>query len=245
MAVAYDNHTTAGDTGFATSYTVNHTPTGTPRGILAMCTVGPATADELISATYGGTAMTLVGSNVLGSGESHNVAVYFLGASVPTGAQDFVISLDAALRSHITVISLTADNDVEVVDFDDTTINSETYDGSADATLSLSGRTCFAALQLATGAGATTAIAPNSGWGTTIGAGTDEEFDFGPSGAATYSYDTVGTADITTAGWDQASDDGQMVAVAVAELDSGVVIPQTSLSGLGGYGANSLNGLLQ
>ena len=43
------------------------------------------------------------------------------------------------------------------------------------------------------------------------------EIDWGPQVGLMYTYDTIGTSDVT-AGWTQAADDATMVALAVSEV---------------------------
>jgi len=99
MAVAYDatseSHT--GTTGSVSqaSFTWNHTPVGTPRGVLIyVINSGPTSADNVTSVTYGGTAVPAVtgGAAVDTATEPGRAAAYFLGSGIPTGVQAVVVN---------------------------------------------------------------------------------------------------------------------------------------------------------
>lgn len=97
MAVAHDavseSHT--GTTGSASepSFTWTHTPVGTPRGVLVF-TFTSANADDATAVTYGGVSMTAVagGRAVDTATEPGDCKAWFLGASIPTGAQSVVVT---------------------------------------------------------------------------------------------------------------------------------------------------------
>ncbi|TAN35690.1 hypothetical protein EPN27_03265, partial [Patescibacteria group bacterium] len=96
-AVAHDSvsesHTgTTGSTS-ASSFTWTHTPSGTPRGVLVYVYTISATK-TVTSVTYGGVAMTEIAGGAASDtgGETGRVDTFFLGASIPTGAQPIVVS---------------------------------------------------------------------------------------------------------------------------------------------------------
>lgn len=98
MAVAHDavseSHTgTTGHSGSA-SFTWNHVPVGTPKGVVVFV-IGISSATDIItSVTYGGTAMTAVTSGFAAdtANEPGFCKAYFLGASIPTGTQAVVVN---------------------------------------------------------------------------------------------------------------------------------------------------------
>ena len=194
------------------SYT--HTPVGTPRGVIVF--VGVTTsADEITGATYGGTAMTeMTGSpNLLAGGEQGGAHAYFLGASVPTGAQTVAITTSASVGTNqIYTITLTAGGNTEIVDVD-ATVNSASA-ANPSVTLSLTSRTSFAALVAWSGQNAVADITELAGWTNR------HEITTGTESIGNYTYDTVSTADVT-AGWTQAAEDAVMIAVAVAQVAGG------------------------
>lgn len=76
------------------SFTWNHTPVGTPRGVF-VCTFTQSTTDEVSGVTYGGTAMTaVVGGRALDDASSDlgDAKLWFLGSSIPTGEQAIVVT---------------------------------------------------------------------------------------------------------------------------------------------------------
>jgi hypothetical protein len=97
MAISYDagseSHTsTTGSTSEA-SFSWTHTPVGTPKGVLVFTFVN-ANADDATSVTYGGTNLTAVsgGRAVDTAGEPGDCKAWFLGSSVPTGAQTITVN---------------------------------------------------------------------------------------------------------------------------------------------------------
>jgi len=200
--ICFDSFSTL--TGVDPSWT--HTPLGTPKGVLVWAVT--VTGDVPVSVTYGGTAMALVATADHSTGETGAVHAYFLGSSVPTGAQTIAIDAGASGAAGYAV-SLTATTDTEVLD-SDATINSDSV-ADPSVTLSLAGRSAFAAIGFKSGQDDVTGIAPNANWTAQI------EEDAGISTVGVYIYDVVSTADVT-AGWTQTADDAIAVAVAVAEV---------------------------
>ncbi len=191
-----------------------HTPVGTPRGIVVLC-VGTGGVDQFISATYGGVSMNEVSGspNVLSGGEGGNVSVFFLGSSIPTGAQTVSVSVEAdgLGNKRCGAISLTASANTEVVD-SDATINSDAV-SNPSTTLSLGGRASFAAISFFSGINNVDNMAPLSNWTSRL------EHDFGSDTAGWYTYDTIGTSDVT-AGWTQGTEDAAAIAVAISEVQA-------------------------
>jgi hypothetical protein len=77
-------------------HTFTFTPVGTPRAILLAIAHGTVSTDLITGAvTYGGVAMTRIATNGFAqatSGEVGAAYLYFLGASIPTGAQTVSIT---------------------------------------------------------------------------------------------------------------------------------------------------------
>ena len=97
MAVAFDaaseSHTgTAGSVSEA-SFTWNHTPVGTPKGVTVFTFVN-ANADNAESVTYGGVSLTAVtgGRATDTATEPGDCKAWHLGASIPTGVQAVVVN---------------------------------------------------------------------------------------------------------------------------------------------------------
>jgi hypothetical protein len=226
-----------GTTGTSTlSWT--HTPTGTPRGIIVQVT-NVEGADEVTTATYGGVSMTEVScSPVLnadaGVDDAMSAATFFLGSSIPTGAQTVVVSVSGSGSKRSVSMSLTASADTEIVDCE--AVNSDST-ANPSVTLSLGGRTSFATLHAMTGRTATTQTTALTNWkgddepGATQGPPGDE-VDLGTVTALYYTYDIVGTTDIT-AGYTASADDVAMIAVAVAQVPGAAVPCRLALLGVG------------
>ena len=119
-AVAHDaaSESHAGTTGSTNqaSFSWTHTPTGTPRGVLVYVYTISAT-QTVTGVTYGGVAMTQIagGAAVDTAGEPGRVDTFFLGASVPTGAQSIVVSrTNNAIVVYASAASQTAAGNTEV-----------------------------------------------------------------------------------------------------------------------------------
>lgn len=209
MTVAFDafSNPTAG-TG-ALSWT--HTPVGTPKGVIVHV-VEDAATDGVTGVTYGGTSMAEVpGSpNECDTGGTDGVVhCFFLGSSVPIGAQTVVVSISGSVTRQAGATTVTADADTEVVDSDGTICSVALANPSV--TLGLSGRTSFASIGFLSGRDSVGGFSPLTNW-------TDRlEEDFGISGAGFYTFDTIGSSDVT-AGWSQIADGAVMVAVAISEV---------------------------
>lgn len=213
MAVAYDNFgtTTAGTTTRTISA---FTPVGTPRGAIVFIIQSNQT-DEISGVTYGGVAMTEVtGSpNAKATGQVGTVYAYFLGASIPPGAQDIVCTASGTTGTKQPfVYSLTADADTELVD-QDATINTDSAENPS-ITLSHGGRTCFDALSFISGQLAVSGVDVLAGWSV------QNETDGGPFVYGCYKHDTPGTSDVS-AGLTQTAEDALVIAVAVSEVVAG------------------------
>jgi hypothetical protein len=111
MAVAYDAATDIAVQAQATNpIEFTHTPAGTPRGVLLfLVNQGAGTSDLFGAVTYGGVSMTAVsGARAVDTGgEPGQTKAYFLGASVPTGAQTVSIAVDTAALGQRWAICIT------------------------------------------------------------------------------------------------------------------------------------------
>lgn len=214
MTVAFDAVSLSPqDTG---NLSWTHTPVGTPRGVIVEVVFHSAVVAQVSGVTYGGVNMAEVAGspNIHDSGEDGGVHTFFLGASIPTGPQTVLVTVSGAAVKNAVAYTVTAAADTEVVDTD-VSINSATA-VNPSAVLALGGRTCFASIAFFSGQDATTSITPLSGWTNR------QEVDFGLLTAGWYTYDTIGSADVT-AGWTQASDQAAAIALAISEVQAGVV----------------------
>lgn len=208
-AVAYDAYS-AGTPGTG-NQSWTHTPVGTPRAVVVYVICALAGVDEVSGVTYGGVAMAEVsGSPVVKvAAEAMTVHAFFLGANIPTGAQTVTITMSATTTykgGHAYTLTGAADTEIIATQ----TISSNSV-ANPSATLSLVGRSAWAALGGVSGQDAATGTTPFANWtGRYEAAG-------GAQTGLTYTYDTVSTADVS-AGWTQTADDAVMVAVAVGEV---------------------------
>jgi len=196
-----------------------HTPNGTPRAILVYIGQNVGSGDEVTGVTYGGVAMTRARYLAGVSGDEDGaVYAYFLGASVPTGPQTVVVSVDATGSDKGAVaLSYTASADVEV---DATNI----LDQASGANPSLT---------LATSAGVETAVSAAIHHGnqavTNLGAGAGYTKPFNGTGSdfgsqiwGVETKDANHSGGNVTVDWTISnSDDAHMVAVAIKEVAAG------------------------
>ena len=222
MTVAYDAFSSGVG---ANTYSFTHTPVGTPRAVIVYTTTGGAS--DVTAVSYGGVAMTqMTGSpNNLSSGtEQGNVTGWFLGASIPTGAQSVQVTSGAATKIAY-CNTLTGAADTEIVDVD-ATINS-TSQANPSVVLSLGGRTCFASICVYSGQDAAGSVTPLTSWTSR------NETDLGAQILAYYTYDTVGSTDVTS-GWTQAADDALAITAAISEIVTATYNHRVIGGGFGG-----------
>src|SRR5688572_24959886 len=198
MAILFDAFSeSAGSTG---TQTAAHSPVGTPKAVIAW-TLQLNQVDEISTCTYGGEAMTEIATNST-AGESAFMHCFFLGAGVPDGPQNCVATASATTGIKVLYcVTVTAAGDVEVVDSDATIAGTA---ANPSVTLSLGGRSSFAALCFWSGVDDPAAASPGGVQPLTNWTSLSEE-DAGSESGGVYIYDIVSTADVT-AGWAQASD---------------------------------------
>ena len=207
MAVAYDAVSNATEgTG---TLTWTHTPVGTPRGVQVFVVQNTGAADEVSGVTYGGVAMTETSDSPLlkAAAEDGGVYSYFLGSSIPTGAQTVEVTVTGATTKAAVAITITAAADTTVQDT--ATISSDSATNPS-VTLSLGSNTCFCAIGFMSGQASVGNITPSASWTSRY------EFDFTSQTCGFYTYDTIGSSDVT-AGWTQTADDAISIAVAITE----------------------------
>ena len=224
--IAFDASTNA--TPGTGDLTWNHVPVGTPKGVIVgIVQYGVDRLDHVTGVTYGGVAMTEVSGSprLAGVGtEASVVYTYFLGSSIPTGTQSVVVSTNSAISRAATCVSLTSSGgNAEIIDVD-ATIDGGNVGANPSITLQLGGRLCFVMVSFMSGYTSITSIAPNTGWTSR------QEYDHGVGTSGHYTYNTIGSANVT-AGWTQGTgEDGLMIGIAVAEspITGGVGITNTA-----------------
>lgn len=156
MTVAYDTKsavTTAGNMSWT------HTPVGTPKGVLVLIVQNIGITNEVTSVTYGGTALTQTTDSPLyvdAGAEDGTVYAYFLGASVPTGAQTVAVNVNGTASAKtaccITLTAATSTLVVQNTEFIDYTELGTVSNPSVDITVD-EYKSAFIAAAMFTGKG--------------------------------------------------------------------------------------------
>lgn len=169
MAVAHDaaseSHTGTTPSTNQDSFNWTHTPTGTPRGVLVYVFAGNNATNPVTGVTYGGSALSAVTSGEASdtADEPGNCKAYFLGASVPTGAQSVVVSrTNNATEMYATAITVTAAADTEyagvVTESNNQTLAEENIDDGSPGSDSVRYCGLFAGANTIPAAGANTTL---------------------------------------------------------------------------------------
>jgi hypothetical protein len=143
MAVAFDAGSNSGAVTSTTDPSWTHTPVGTPAGVVVFVNQANATNVTIDGVTYGGSALSLVaGSRATDTtGEPGYVEAWFLGSSVPTGAQTVTVSTTNAGIKTCTAVTVTASGDTEVTgvatEENDQVLTEENVDDGSPGTNSL------------------------------------------------------------------------------------------------------------
>lgn len=239
MTIAFDAETEGNFGTINTTFTVNHTPVGTPAAVFAIVT-SQDTSDLTTGATYGGETMTKVGAAALATGETGTAVLFELlsPATIPTGAQDCVVTPSGFITTpHLVVITATADGDVVRQDFDNT-IASDAQASPVTVTLSLGGNSCFCFVGFICGRAGDVNTSPLTDW-------TQRAFFDLPTSMTSkvMTYDTIGTSDVTAGYTADSTDDAVMVAAAYYDdSGGGVVIPRQDLDGMARPPGGGLSG---
>jgi hypothetical protein len=221
MAIAHDATTLSA--ALTSSGTFDHTPVGTPRGIICVVTQPLQDTAQIVEGdiTYGGVNVPLVVSAVRSTGEVMRSDIFFLGSSIPTGVQTVSVTFsnDVNANTRVRCYSVTAAADTEVVDSDSLST------AIANPAITLdnpSARECYVVAALCSGEGATADHAAGADYTS------DGAVDPGLATSRNMHITTPSTAtsivaDFTTTN----TEDVAMVAIAIAEVagGGGVVIP--------------------
>ena len=176
----------------------------------AMLTSGSQTVS---SVTYDSTELTHVTGSPLQktATEAGYNWLAFQGSSVTQGAQDLVVTHSGSPGKLLAVMTLTGAADV--VEQDTWTVSSNSITDPS-GTLSLGSNESFCMVAFISGENAVGSIAPLSGWTS------QEEIDLGTRVSGFYTYDTIGSTDVTV-GWTQTSDDAVGIGAAFTETGGG------------------------
>jgi hypothetical protein len=206
MAIAFDATSNQINTG---SLSITHTPVGTPKGVFFFVIVNNDTATPT-SVTYGGVAMTLINSAADSSGEIGSCFGYFLGSSIPTGAQTVAATVTAGKDVAGVVITVTAAGNTQLAGTGSGKVEGDTANPSVTIT-GITGAS-YGAAGLFSGLGAVGNVAAGSGQ-TTRG-----QVDFGNQVASAESSTSENASGNLTIAFTSVTDDVAMVAIAIEEL---------------------------
>lgn len=109
MAIAFDAASRLTTTSSTVDGSWTHTPVGTPAGVVVLITqIG--TTNEVVGVTYGGVAMTRVGSfqSQAGGGDPTGCYLYELLSGVPSGAQTVAVDINSTQAYTATAVTMTA-----------------------------------------------------------------------------------------------------------------------------------------
>lgn len=203
-------------TDFTTSGSWTHTGTANAKGIVVFVS-STGQADDVTSVTAASNSMGEVTGSPLASvtagGDAHNLSAWFLSGDFSSNATIQVNGGSNNKRGFS--VSVTASASATQVNATNVDISSDSLINPSD-TLALGGVPSFVVMGLVSGASSIGTITPLSGWTS------DREEDQGSFCSAMYTYDTVGSSDVTI-GWTQNADDATAIAIAISEVSGGAV----------------------
>lgn len=212
-AIAFDAESEAE----GTSLSWTHTPAGTPKGVLVGIVENARSTLGVTAVTYGAVGMTKVLDAFDTATELGAVSVWFLGSGVPTGAQTVAVTAGADAKWG-SCVTLTGPGNLEVADSD------RVQENAANPTVTLQtgiGVESFVAAWAFSGLADVTALAEQVEF---FQQKLTNSRDFGNQVAVA----TRGTASYlggdVKAGFQSATDDMAMVAVAVKAAAAGVTV---------------------
>jgi hypothetical protein len=211
MTVAFGSYADSSAT-FGNSFSMS-IPGGTTGLVVFVLTTDASAAATGV--TVGASSTTQIGSTITSaSGElvNFNGNAWLLASGAPTGSQTISAASATDGETLICAYSLTtAANAIEAIT--NGNVNSASQ-ANPTVTLSLGGRTCFCAEIWGSGQDAVTSTTPFASWTSRL------EVDAGTLCVGSYSYNTIGSTDVS-AGLTQTADDILLFAVAVSEVVTG------------------------
>ena len=115
MAIAFDAKSQLTATSSTVDGSWTHTPVGTPAGVVVMVAQGGSTTDQVVSVTYGGVAMTRIGTQSSDNGEPERSYLYFLGTP-GSGAKTVAVDISGSTAYSATAVTVTADSGLTAID---------------------------------------------------------------------------------------------------------------------------------
>lgn len=180
MAVAHDaeseSHTGTTGSENEASFNWQHTPAGTPRGVLIYVITSATATDIVGTVDYGGTTVPAVtGGRITDAvGEPGACETFFLGSSVPTGAQTVTVNrTNTADPVYAVCITVTASGDTEyagVVTANSGTLAEVNIDDGSPGTNSVRYAGMYSGLAAVPSVGANSTALHSIAFGATIGA---------------------------------------------------------------------------
>jgi hypothetical protein len=216
MTVAHDAFSERSAFTTLTTAEFQHVPVGTPRGVAVYIVQSGSSADQISGITYGGVAMTRVADAQDTVTENAFTYAYFLGASIPTGAQTVSISADGTSSPKKPwCVSVTAAADTEIAAFN----IAEENQADPQVALDSGADTAQRYVALFSGLPNTTDLADFA-----VQTRLDDN-DFG-AGVAVISRETTPASGSVTLGYTAATDDVALVGIAI---DEGGAAPATQV----------------
>lgn len=217
-ALAYDASTQA-SYGSGSTISWTHTPVGTPKGIFVGTTEQGTITNDVVSATYGGVAMTKVSQVTVDGGEDGTSVAFYLGSGIPTGAQTVVVTLANSfpggnIQTYSISITAGAGKNTQLAG-----IGSATSTTSINPSVTITGiaGASYGFGVLYSGQGAVGGV--TAGTGMTM----RQQFDFGNDVGSAESGTAENASGDLTIGFSQTSDEAALVGVAVEEADSSAI----------------------
>jgi len=185
------------------------------KGFVLAIVHGTSSTDHVSAASYGGVALVRKQRNTDTVTEAGAAEWWFLGASVPQGAQTVSYTPGATTDDiHAVAITLLAATDTEVIDVDGVSENV----ANPSVTLQYGGRSAMAFGALYAGGAIPTDFTPNANC-TTV-----HDHDLGAFYSEIIRQTTAGTADFAIGGT-SGTDDVAFAAIAVAEVIAATKAP--------------------
>jgi hypothetical protein len=131
MSVGFDAATLSSQFTSVSAFTFEHTPSGTPSGVVIALGADLSATDHINgTVSYGGVATSRITFAADTAGSTGGAWLYHVGASIPTGAQVVSISHDASAVTKVAAcITFTAARDTYV------SASSRTFENRADPTV--------------------------------------------------------------------------------------------------------------
>lgn len=232
MALAFD---ASSETTGTTTFSWTHTPVGTPRGVFVFIVTQTDTADVISGVTYGGVTMDRQQHAADAVGEAGACYGYFLGESVPTGAQTVEVTVSSGSNAKwACAITVTAAADTELAGIGsaklegDSTNSSVTITGIAGASYGAAGMFWGGGIVGSVVEGTGMTMRQTHDFGDVTGFAMSRSSQLA-SGDMTMAFDTSGD-----------TDDTAMVGIAIQEAASSSI---KTINGLANASIKTRNGL--